>query len=279
MGLPADARTQAGRLAPPHSTSRPAGARCWPGRRGHAPLTVATEAWPPNLATAARTLRPHGVHVVAADDAPTSPSPEGPSTSWSAATRSPPGGRRSPACCGPGGTYFSQQVGPASVFELVEHFLGPQPEEVRRRPPSQPGPGGGRGGRARGRGPAIRGAPHRVLRRRRGRLLPAQGRLDGAGLHGGRLPRPSCAPCTSGSRTRARSSPPPPASSSRHASRDERRPGPWRGNRFQNREVEAMSSVSGTHASTSSGWNPLPRVPAAAYRPGPGVTAGGRRRR
>ncbi|CAM5636275.1 Class I SAM-dependent methyltransferase OS=Streptomyces cyaneofuscatus OX=66883 GN=G3I52_23620 PE=4 SV=1 [Streptomyces cyaneofuscatus] len=32
----------------------------------------------------------------------------------------------------PGGTYFSQQVGPASVFELVEFFLGPQPPEVRR---------------------------------------------------------------------------------------------------------------------------------------------------
>lgn len=31
----------------------------------------------------------------------------------------------------PGGTYFSQQVGPASVFELVEYFLGPQPPEAR----------------------------------------------------------------------------------------------------------------------------------------------------
>ena len=33
----------------------------------------------------------------------------------------------------PRGTYFSQQVGPASVFELVEYFLGPQPAAVRRR--------------------------------------------------------------------------------------------------------------------------------------------------
>ncbi|GGS86417.1 SAM-dependent methyltransferase [Streptomyces griseoviridis] len=32
----------------------------------------------------------------------------------------------------PGGTYFAQHVGPASVFELVEYFLGPQPESVRR---------------------------------------------------------------------------------------------------------------------------------------------------
>lgn len=32
----------------------------------------------------------------------------------------------------PGGTYLAQHVGPASVFELVEYFLGPQPEEIRR---------------------------------------------------------------------------------------------------------------------------------------------------
>ncbi len=32
----------------------------------------------------------------------------------------------------PGGTYFSQQVGHSSVFELVEFFLGPQSEETRR---------------------------------------------------------------------------------------------------------------------------------------------------
>ncbi|MFD1052177.1 SAM-dependent methyltransferase, partial [Kibdelosporangium lantanae] len=31
----------------------------------------------------------------------------------------------------PGGTYFSQHVGPASVVELVEYFLGPVPEENR----------------------------------------------------------------------------------------------------------------------------------------------------
>ena len=28
----------------------------------------------------------------------------------------------------PGGSYLSQQVGPASVFELVEYFLGPLPQ-------------------------------------------------------------------------------------------------------------------------------------------------------
>ncbi|CAM5288974.1 Methyltransferase type 11 OS=Streptomyces fumanus OX=67302 GN=GCM10018772_41440 PE=4 SV=1 [Streptomyces fumanus] len=31
----------------------------------------------------------------------------------------------------PGGTYFAQHVGPGSVFELVEFFLGPQPQASR----------------------------------------------------------------------------------------------------------------------------------------------------
>lgn len=33
----------------------------------------------------------------------------------------------------PGGRYFSQQVGPAGVFEPVEFFLGPQPEAAGLR--------------------------------------------------------------------------------------------------------------------------------------------------
>jgi SAM-dependent methyltransferase len=35
----------------------------------------------------------------------------------------------------PGGTYLSQQVGPASVFELVEYFLGPLPDARAKRGP------------------------------------------------------------------------------------------------------------------------------------------------
>jgi len=35
----------------------------------------------------------------------------------------------------PGGTYFAQHVGPATVFELVEYFLGPQPQVRTRRHP------------------------------------------------------------------------------------------------------------------------------------------------
>ncbi|MFF4956834.1 class I SAM-dependent methyltransferase [Streptomyces sp. NPDC001222] len=95
------------------------------------PLTVATEGWPPNVARATALLHPRGAVVVASpDDAPlpfaeaafdlvTSRHPV--RTYWSEIAR----------VLRPGGTYFSQQVGPASAFELVEYFLGRQPEEVR----------------------------------------------------------------------------------------------------------------------------------------------------
>ncbi|MEU6378286.1 class I SAM-dependent methyltransferase [Streptomyces sp. NPDC046909] len=94
-------------------------------------LTVATEGWPPNVAKATALLRPHGVAVVAApEDAPlpfadaafdlvTSRHPVAPN--WPEIAR----------VLQPGGTYFAQHVGPRSVFELVEHFLGPQPEASR----------------------------------------------------------------------------------------------------------------------------------------------------
>ena len=41
-----------------------------------------------------------------------------------------PSTRRSPA-----GTYLAQHVGPHSAFELIEFFLGPQPQARRRRHP------------------------------------------------------------------------------------------------------------------------------------------------
>ncbi|MFE6625301.1 class I SAM-dependent methyltransferase [Streptomyces sp. NPDC057740] len=92
-------------------------------------LTVATEGWPPNVAEATALLRPHGVAVVASpEDAPL-PFADGafdlvssrhPVTAhWTEIAR----------VLRPGGTYFAQHVGPRSVFELVEHFLGPLPEE------------------------------------------------------------------------------------------------------------------------------------------------------
>jgi SAM-dependent methyltransferase len=96
------------------------------------PLTVATESWPPNLAKAAALLEPRGVVVVADTDEPPLPFRAGafelvisrhPVTVW---------WEEIARVLRPGGTYLSQQVGPASVFELVEYFLGPQPLEVRR---------------------------------------------------------------------------------------------------------------------------------------------------
>ncbi|GAA2142982.1 class I SAM-dependent methyltransferase [Kitasatospora kazusensis] len=95
-------------------------------------LTVATESWPPNVAKATRLLGPRGVVVVADRDEPPLPfadeafdlvTSRHPVTVW---------WDEIARVLQPGGTYFSQQVGHSSVFELVEYFLGPQTEETRR---------------------------------------------------------------------------------------------------------------------------------------------------
>jgi SAM-dependent methyltransferase len=98
-----------------------------------APLTVATEGWPPNVVRATRLLHPRGVAVVADEDKP--PLPFGPEAFDLVVSRHPvvTWWEEIARVLQPGGTYFSQQVGPASVFELVEWFLGPQPPEVRDR--------------------------------------------------------------------------------------------------------------------------------------------------
>lgn len=99
------------------------------------PTMAATESWPPNVAKATALLQPRGVVVVADDDEPPLPFADGgfdlvtsrhPVRAWwSEIAR----------VLEPGGAYLAQHVGPASVFELVEHFLGPQPEARRRRRP------------------------------------------------------------------------------------------------------------------------------------------------
>ncbi|MEV6837599.1 class I SAM-dependent methyltransferase [Streptomyces sp. NPDC051133] len=94
-------------------------------------LVAATEGWPPNVAKATALLRPRGVVVVAApDDAPL---PFADEAFDLVLSRHPvrPHWDEIARVLRPGGTYFAQHVGPASVFELVEFFLGPQPEEVR----------------------------------------------------------------------------------------------------------------------------------------------------
>ncbi|MHC6176487.1 class I SAM-dependent methyltransferase [Glutamicibacter sp. X7] len=96
---------------------------------------VATESWPPNVARATSLLHPRGVAVIADPDEP--PLPFGdqafdlvtsrhPATVW---------WQEIHRVLRPGGTYLAQHVGPASVFELIEFFLGPQPEARRQRDP------------------------------------------------------------------------------------------------------------------------------------------------
>ena len=100
------------------------------------PTAVATESWPPNVAKATRLLHPRGVVVVADPDEPPLPFADGafdlvtsrhPATIW---------WEEIARVLRPGGTYFAQHVGPASAFELIEFFLGPQPDARRGRHPN-----------------------------------------------------------------------------------------------------------------------------------------------
>jgi SAM-dependent methyltransferase len=102
---------------------------------GFPAVAVATESWPPNVAAATRLLHPRGVVVVANPDEPPLPFADGafdlvtsrhPATvHWAEIAR----------VLTPGGRYFAQHVGPASMFELIEFFLGPQPRARRGRDP------------------------------------------------------------------------------------------------------------------------------------------------
>ena len=91
-------------------------------------LTAATEGWPPNVAKATELLRPRGTVVVGVpEDAPL-PFADGAFDLVSSRHPVTPHWTEIARVLRPGGTYFAQHVGPRSVFELVEHFLGPQPE-------------------------------------------------------------------------------------------------------------------------------------------------------
>ncbi|KUF13011.1 class I SAM-dependent methyltransferase [Streptomyces silvensis] len=95
------------------------------------PLAAATEGWPPNVAKATALLRPRGVVVVAsAEDAPL-PFADGAFDLVTSRHPVTPHFEEIARVLRPGGTYFAQHVGPASVFELVEFFLGEQPAHIR----------------------------------------------------------------------------------------------------------------------------------------------------
>jgi SAM-dependent methyltransferase len=97
-------------------------------------LLVATESWPPNVAVAARNLKPLGASVVAAADAPGLPfrdasfdlvvSRHPVQTWWDEIAR----------VVRPGGTYLSQQIGAGSNRELSEAMMGPLPPPDRQHP-------------------------------------------------------------------------------------------------------------------------------------------------
>lgn len=92
------------------------------------PTMAATESWPPNAALATKRLHPLGVVVVATRDEPPLPfadesfdlvTSRHPITVWWTEIA---------RLLRPGGTYFAQHAGPATVSELVTHVIGPQPQ-------------------------------------------------------------------------------------------------------------------------------------------------------
>lgn len=96
-----------------------------PQRAGKA--MVATESWPPNIKRAQENLRAEGVVVVADEDQPPLPFADG--TFDLVTSRHPVVAHWEEIArvLAPGGTYFSQQVGPDSGHEVYDFFLGPRP--------------------------------------------------------------------------------------------------------------------------------------------------------
>jgi SAM-dependent methyltransferase len=97
---------------------------------GPFPSTMAAiETWPPNAALATKRLHPLGVVVIATRDEPPLPFTDEAfdlvttrhpiSVWWTELLR----------VLRPGGRYFAQHIGPATMGELVEYFIGPQPEK------------------------------------------------------------------------------------------------------------------------------------------------------
>lgn len=98
-------------------------------------LTAATESWPANVERATARLHPLGVVVVAHDSA--QPFPFAASAFDLVVSRHPVSvwWEEVARVLRPGGTYFSQEVGPESVGELTDFFIGRQvPGESGREP-------------------------------------------------------------------------------------------------------------------------------------------------
>lgn len=93
------------------------------------PTMAATESWPPNAARATALLHPRGVVVVTVPDRP--PLPFGDSAFDLVSSRHPLATwwDEIARVLRPGGRYFAQQIGPATMLELTEFFLGPMPRK------------------------------------------------------------------------------------------------------------------------------------------------------
>lgn len=106
-----------------------AGLDCFPA------TMAATESWAPNVAAATRRLHPRGVVVVATSE--DRPLPFADAAFDLVVSRHPvrPRFEEIARLLVPGGGYLAQHVGPRSAFELVELFLGPQPDGGLRRDP------------------------------------------------------------------------------------------------------------------------------------------------
>jgi SAM-dependent methyltransferase len=99
------------------------------GAASFPPTMVATESWPPNAALATRLLHPRGVALVVTRDQAWLPFADG---AFDLVTSRHPIAVRwgeIERVLRPGGAYLAQQIGPGTVSELVEHFIGPQPQK------------------------------------------------------------------------------------------------------------------------------------------------------
>lgn len=92
----------------------------------------ATESWPPNAERARELLGPRGVQVH--QTSPGAPIPLADGSADLVASRHPvaPDWPEIARVLVPGGDYLAQHVGPASAFELIEHFVGSTTAEQRR---------------------------------------------------------------------------------------------------------------------------------------------------
>lgn len=99
------------------------------------PVMRATEAWPPNARRARDLLGPRGVEVRETTAGAPLPFPDASFDLVTARHPVAPDWAEIHRVLAPGGHYFAQHVGPASAFELIEFFCGPQPRQRLARDP------------------------------------------------------------------------------------------------------------------------------------------------